>query len=60
MLIKLIDTFMDSIAISWKGAMLFALITALIHWLLEEKSEEPPMADSEEFKRIEEKIISKK
>jgi len=32
-------------AISWKGAMLFALITALIHWLLEEKSEEPSMAD---------------
>ena len=60
MLIKLIDTFMDSIAISWQGAMIFALITALIHWLLEEKSEEPPMADSEEFKRIEEKIISKK
>lgn len=51
---------MDTISITWQGALLFALITALISWKLGEKDDEPPMRDSEEFKQIEQKLRSKK
>ncbi|MEK4699250.1 YrvL family regulatory protein [Solibacillus sp. FSL R7-0668] len=59
-LIKVIDTFMDTISITWQGALLFALITALINWKLGEQDDEPPMRDSEEFKQIEQRLSSKK
>lgn len=51
---------MDTISITWQGALLFALITALINWKLGEQDDEPPMRDSEEFKQIEQRLSSKK
>lgn len=51
-LIELLDTFMVNIVIAWQGSLVFALITGLIALKLKEKDDEPPMVDSEEFKRI--------
>ena len=51
-LIKLLDTFMVNISITWKGSLIFALISGLIGLKLKEKDEEPPMIDSEEFEKI--------
>ena len=59
-LIKLLDTFMVNIAITWQGSLIFALITGLIGLKLKEKDDEPPMIDSEEFKTIENRLNSKK
>lgn len=43
--VKLLDTFMESISITWLGAMLFAIVTGLVGMLVREKDEEPPMVD---------------
>lgn len=60
MLILVIDYFMETIAISWQGILIFALISGFIGWKLKENDEEPPMIDSEKFKGIEEEINSRK
>ncbi|MFD0771467.1 YrvL family regulatory protein [Bacillus sp. CGMCC 1.60114] len=59
-LIIIIDYFMETIIISWQGTLIFAWISSFISWKLKENDEEPPMIDSEEFKKLEEKINSKK
>ena len=52
LLIRLLDTFMVDIDISWQSTLIFALVTGLIELKLNEKDDEPPMIDSEEFKNI--------
>jgi hypothetical protein len=59
-LIELLDTFMESISITWQGSLIFALITVLIGWKLEEKDDEPPMIDSQEFEKIGNRFNAKK
>ena len=44
-LVKLLDTFMESISITWQGAVLFAIVTGLVGLLIRENDEEPPMLD---------------
>jgi len=58
-LIELLDTFMVNIVIAWQGSLVFALITGLIALKLIEKDDEPPMVDSEEFKKIDNRFNTK-
>lgn len=44
-LIKLLDTFMESISITWLGAVLFAIVTGLVGLLVRENDQEPPVLD---------------
>lgn len=44
-LVKLLDMFMESISITWLGAVLFAIVTGLVGLLIRDKDEEPPMLD---------------
>lgn len=59
-LINILDTLMEDITITWQGAILFSLITGLISWKLKKKDEEPPVIDSNEFRKIESEFESKK
>jgi len=51
-LIATIDHFMETIMISWQGALLFALISGIISRELKENDSEPPMIDSEEYEEL--------
>lgn len=51
-LIATIDHFMETIMISWQGALLFALISGIISRKLKENDSEPPMIDSKEYEEL--------
>lgn len=55
-LIATIDHFMETIMISWHGALLFALISGIISRKLKENDSEPPMIDSKEYKELHNKL----
>lgn len=59
-LIAAIDHFMETISISWQGAFLFALCAGLINFIARKDEQEPPAADSREFREIERKFNSKR
>ncbi|MEK4405951.1 YrvL family regulatory protein [Sporosarcina sp. FSL K6-6792] len=55
-LIATIDHFMETIMISWQGALLFALISGIISRKLKENDSEPPMIDSKEIEELHSKL----
>ncbi|MEK4712383.1 YrvL family regulatory protein [Sporosarcina sp. FSL K6-5500] len=55
-LIATIDHFMETIMISWQGALLFALISGIISRKLKENDSEPPMIDSKEYEELHNKL----
>ncbi|WP_399629545.1 YrvL family regulatory protein [Sporosarcina sp. SG10008] len=55
-LIATIDHFMETIMISWQGALLFALISGIISRELKENDSEPPMIDSKEYEELHNKL----
>lgn len=55
-LIATIDHFMETIMISWQGALLFALISGIISWKLKENDSKPPMIDSKEYEELHSKL----
>lgn len=58
-LIVTIDHFMETIIISWKGALLFALISGIISWKLKKNDPEPPMIDSKEYEELHNELENK-
>ena len=59
-LIESLDTFMMNIEITWQDSLIFAVISGLIGLKFKEKDDEPPMSDSEEFKKIGNSLNSRK
>lgn len=55
-LIATIDHFMETIMISWQGALLFALISGIISRKLKGNDSEPPMIDSKEYEELHNKL----
>ena len=56
LLIKAIDQFMETIMISWQGALLFALISGIINRKLKEDNPEPPMIGSKEYEELQNEL----
>lgn len=58
-LITTIDHFMETIMISWQGALLFALIIGIISRKLKKDDPEPPMIDSKEYEELHNELENK-